>query len=76
MSAHRKPRFVRDQRMTMVNGILAFVVLIVILQLWLFTATVNAVLGGDWNISWPAAFVSIGCLALNLGLLRYLYRME
>jgi len=60
----------------MVTGILAFVVVIVILQLWLFTATVNAVLGGDWNIAWPAALVSIVCLALNLGLLRYLYQME
>ena len=76
MTGHQKPRFVRDQRMAIVTGILAFVILIVILQLWLFTATVNAVLGGDWQTAWPAAFVSIGCLALNLGLLRYLYLME
>lgn len=71
-----KPRFVRAQRMTIVNGILAFVVLIVILQLWLLTATVNAVLGRDWTIVWPAAAVSLACLALNVGLLRYLNRME
>jgi hypothetical protein len=76
MTAHHKPRFVRAQRMTIVNGILAFVVLIVVLQLWLLTATVNAVLGRDSSIVWPVAGVSLGCLALNLGLLRYLYRME
>jgi hypothetical protein len=51
---HHKPRFVRSQRMTIVSAILAFVVLIAILQLWLFTATVNAVLGGDRSIAWPA----------------------
>ena len=33
--------------MTIVNAMLAFVVLIVILQLWLLTATMNAYLGGD-----------------------------
>lgn len=76
MTTHHKARFVRSQRMTIVSGILAFVVLIAILQLWLFTATVNAVLGGDGNITWPAMFVSIGCVALDLGLLRYLYRLE
>lgn len=76
MTEHHKPRFVRDQRMTIVSGILAFVVLIVILQLWLFTATVNAVLGGDGSVTWPAMFVSLGCVALDLGLLRYLYKLE
>ena len=38
----RGPRFTRSQRTTIVNGILMFVVLIVILQLWLLTATMNA----------------------------------
>ena len=62
--------------MTVVNGILGFVVLIVIVQLWLFTATVNAVLGQDWIPVWPAVGVSMSCFALNFGLLRYLYRLE
>jgi hypothetical protein len=61
--------------MTIVNGILLLVILIVILQLWLFTATMNAYLGGDTAIVLPAALASLGCLALNLGLLRYLFRL-
>lgn len=69
-------RFARSQRMTIVQGILSVIVLIVILQLWLFTATVNASLGGDTSISWPAAIVSLGCLGLNAGLLWYLYGLE
>lgn len=64
------------QRMTIVNAMLPFVVLIVVLQLWLLTATVNAYLGGDTAVAIPAALVSLACFALNAGLLRYLYRFE
>jgi hypothetical protein len=66
----------RAQRMTIVNAILPFVLLIVVLQLWLLTATVNAYLGGDTVVTIPAAVVSLACFALNAGLLRYLYRFE
>ena len=68
--------FNRDQRTTIVYGILCIVLVIVILQLWLLTATMNAFLGGDQSVIWPAAGASVVCLALNLGLLLYLYRME
>ena len=69
-------RFNRSQRMVIINGILAFVVLIVILQLWLFSATMNAWLGGDETVVWPAALASLACLGLNVGLLWYLYRLD
>lgn len=62
----------REQRTTVVYGVLCFVLLLVVLQLWLFTATMNAFLGGDDGAVWPALGASVGCLALNLGLLRYL----
>jgi hypothetical protein len=71
-----KRPFTREQRITIVYGILCFVLILVILQLWLLTATMNAYLGGDEGVIWPAAAVSLGCLLLNLGLLWYLYRME
>ena len=50
--------------------------ILVVMQLWLLTATMNAFLGGDEGIIWPAALASGGCLLLNLGLLRYLYGLE
>jgi hypothetical protein len=68
--------FTRAQRATIVNGMLAFVVMLVVLQLWLLTATMNAYLGSDPSIIWPAAGASLVCLLLNAGLLRYLYRIE
>jgi hypothetical protein len=67
---------VRRQRMTIVNGMLVLVVVIVVIQLWLLTGTMNAYLGGDTAVVVPAALVSIAMLALNIGLLTYLYRLE
>ena len=69
-----KRHFTRQQRATVVAGVLCFVVILVILQLWLLTATMNAWLGGDEAVVWPALGASAACLALNLGLYRYLRR--
>ena len=68
--------FTREQRTTIVNGMLAFVLMLVVLQLWLLTSTMNAYLGGDESVIWPAAMASLACLLLNAGLLRYLYRID
>ena len=75
MGAPIRP-FTRDQRMPIISGMLAFVLMLVVLQLWLLTATMNAYLGGDESVIWPAAVASLICLALNAGLLRYLRRLE
>lgn len=72
----RRERLTHERRLTIVNAMLLFVVLTVILQLWLLTASVNAYLGGDTSVTLPAALVSLVCLGFNLGLLRYLYRFE
>jgi hypothetical protein len=74
MSGNRP--FSLRQRFTIVNGMLAFALMLVVLQLWLLNATMNAYLGNDSSIIWPAAVVSLLCLLLNGGLLRYLYRID
>lgn len=71
----RRP-FTREQRTTIIHGMLAFVLMLVVLQLWLLTATMNAYLGGDDSVIWPAASASLACLLLNAGLLRYLYSID
>ena len=76
MNTSLKRPFSRDQRTTIVSGMLVFALIIVILQLWLLTATMNAWLGGDDAVVWPAAAASAGGLALNVGLLKYLGRIE
>jgi hypothetical protein len=71
-----KAAFTREQRLTMVYAILGLVLLTVVLQLWLLLASMNAFLGGDDAVLWPAALASLCCFVLNGSLLRYLYIME
>ena len=66
----------RQQKMTIIFGILSIVIMIVVLQLWLLTATMNAFLAGQDRVVLPAAIASIICFALNAGLLSYIYKME
>jgi hypothetical protein len=71
-----KRPFTLEQKSTIVYGVLCMVLLLVVLQLWLLTATMNSFLGGDDAVVWPAAGASLGCLLLNVGLLRYIYRLD
>lgn len=67
-----KRHLTRAQRTTIVYGVLCFVLMLVLLQLWLLTATMDAFLGGDADVVWPSLAASLACLLLNLGLLRHL----
>ena len=68
--------FTRPQKTAIVYGMTCFILVLVVCQIWLVTATVNAFLGGDDSIVWPAAIASFVCLGLNAGLLRYLYLLD
>lgn len=65
-------RLTRLQRTTIIYGIMCFVLILVIVQLFLLTATMNAFLGGDDSVVLPALAASAACFALGVGLLRYL----
>jgi hypothetical protein len=67
---------VRRQRLAIVYGILCVVLVLIAMQLWLLTATMNAFLGGNDSIVWPALGASLVCLGLNVGLLRYLVLLD
>lgn len=66
----------RRERSLIVTGILCIVLTLVLMQLWLLTATMSAYLGGDDSIVWPAAWASLGCSLLCGGLLWYLFRLD
>lgn len=72
----KRPSHNRAQRVMITYGMLCFVLVLVVCQLWLITATMNAYLGGDLSVIWPAAAASFVAFALNAGLLYYLYAME
>lgn len=65
--------FSRQQKSIIIIGILCIVLIIVVLQLWLLTATMNAFLGGEEAVIIPAAIASLACFGLNAGLLWYVY---
>lgn len=71
-----RTRFARSQRMTIVIAILCIVITIVVLQLWLLTATMDAFLRRDEPVLVPAALASLACLGLNIGLLVHLRRLD
>ncbi len=71
-----KPRLTRSQQATIFSGINLIVTLLVILQLWLLTATMNAWLGGDSSVVWPAALASLACFVVNLFLLRRVFYLQ
>jgi hypothetical protein len=74
MSSKTRRQLTRAQRLTVIYGVVCFVLILVVLQLWLLTATVNAWLGDDDGVVWPALAARVGCFALNVGLLRYFLR--
>ena len=67
-----KPKLTRAQKDTIIDSIAILVGLLVILQLWLLTSTMNAWMGGDASVVWPAMLASLGCFLFNLWLLRRL----
>src|SRR5437588_639114 len=63
----RRP-FTREQRTTVIYGMLCFILMLVILQLWLLTATMNAYLGGDVGfVTSVAATCVLGSQCLIVG---------
>ena len=71
-----KREFSRQQKLTIVFGILSIALTLVILQLWLLTATMHAFLGGKQSVLIPAALASVVCFLLNASLLWYIYQLE
>ena len=67
-----KPTLTRRQKDTIINSIGITVAQLVVLQLWLLTATMDAWMGGDKSVVWPAAAASLVCFLLNLILMRRL----
>lgn len=66
-----KQQLTRKQRSTIVYGILCLVLLLVVMQLWLLSATMNAYLGGDESVIGPAALASTVCFLFNARLFQY-----
>ena len=72
----RSTLFAQSQRSTIISGITCFVSIVVVMQLWLLTVTMEAFLGGENGIEWPAAVASLLCFLLDGGLFLYVRRLD
>jgi hypothetical protein len=66
----------RRQGTILFAAMLVFVGATVVLQLWLLTVSVEALLSGQYKTLVPAALGSTALLAINAGLLRYVFRFD
>ena len=67
---------IRAQGTTLFAAILILVASAVVLQLWLLTVSMEALLSGEYKTLFPAAAGSTVLLAVNAGLLRYVFRFD
>ena len=67
---------IRSQGTTLFTAILILVATTVVLQLWLLTFSMEALLRGNYSTLVPAALASTGLFGLNAGLLRYVFRFD
>jgi hypothetical protein len=66
----------RDQALTLFTAVLWLIGVVVVVQLWLLTAALEALLAGHTRVLVPAAIASLALLGLNAGLLLYVYRLD
>ncbi len=66
----------RQQGTVLFTGILFLVTTTVVIQLWLLTVSMEALLRGEIRTLAPAAAASTVLLGVNAGLLRYIFRFD
>ena len=62
---------VRERRRTVIDAAMIFVVILLITQMWLLTATLEAYLAGHTDVALPGMLVSAVLFAACLALYRF-----
>ena len=60
---------IRRQGITLFTAVCVLIAILVVIQLWLVAAALDAALGGESGIAWPASIASIVLFLVNGGLL-------
>jgi hypothetical protein len=66
----------RAQGLTLFTGVLCLIGMMVIVQLWLVTAALEALLARHMGVLVPAALASLVLLGINGGLLLFVHRLD
>ncbi|HLK13458.1 MAG TPA: DUF6755 family protein [Fimbriimonadaceae bacterium] len=69
-------QFRKEQRTAAFVAILLFAFLLLLIQMWLFVASLDTLLEGRTLLAIPAAVVSLVCFGINAWMLLGLRRME
>jgi len=62
---------VREHRRTVIDAAMIFVVILLVVQMWLLTATLESYLAGHTDVALPGMLVSAVLFAGCLGLYRF-----
>jgi hypothetical protein len=62
--------------LTAIDAAMALVVLLLVVQMWLLTATLDAVLAGHWEAALPGAVISGGLFLGGLGLYLFVRALD
>jgi hypothetical protein len=65
-----------QQGLNLFTAIMWLIGIVVIIQLWLVSASLEALLGGDTHVLVPAAIASLVLFLLNGGLLLFVIRLD
>jgi pilus assembly protein TadC len=66
----------RRQGLTMITALCVLIAVVLIIQLWLVAAALDALLSADTGVLVPSAVVSLALFMLNAGLLWYVVTFD
>jgi hypothetical protein len=66
----------REQGSTLFSAVLVLIALLVVIQLWLLTAALDALLARELGVLAPTAIASMVLLGLSAGLLWYVVTFD
>jgi len=66
----------RRQGLSLLTALCLLIGVLLIIQLWLVAAALDALLGGEIGVLLPSALVSAVLLAINVGLLWYAWTFD
>lgn len=73
----RGSQFSKQRRgLTAIDGAMALIVILLMVQIWLLSATLDAFLAGNSEVALPGALVSAVLFATCAGLYSFVHRLE
>ncbi len=64
------------RRIASINGAISFIVLLLIVQMWLLTATLDAYLAGHFEVVVPGMLISLLCFLCCAALYLFVVRLD